>query len=203
MSHSRFVRCVAVVAVLSFAVACSKSSPSSSPTGGTSTSPSTTGATATAFASAFCSAASDWSHTIKAKSAQLATNAAAAMSSGGLPKVKQTMTDYIDALRGGTQQLVSQLQQLPDPSVSGGAAAKAALIQAFTQMDAAFSAMEGQINSASVTDPTAFQNAMTSASASLSAAMTKIGSSISSVSNTDLAAAVQADPNCKAIGSGG
>ena len=82
------------------------------------------------------------------------------MASGGLPKVKQTMLDFVDAVRTQTQQLVTQLQQLPDPAVANGSTAKAAMINAFTKMTDAFATMENQIKAASTTDATAFQNAI-------------------------------------------
>jgi hypothetical protein len=167
--------------------------PTLSPTGGASGS----GDSAAVYVHAFCLSLNDWVTSVKDRSSSIRADVAAANT---LVKRRSQAVKYFGDLADLTGRLVHRVIAEGPPSVDGGEATHAVLVNTFMAAQQIFVAARTAAKSFPVNDAKAFKKAFNNSLIALKSASGQIVEALSSLSGGALDAATAADPSCQTIG---
>lgn len=171
--------------------ACAGGGPSSAPSGPSNASPGADGtATATEYADTVCGALTAWITDLQAIDQGIPDNFKNAK------QAKSTLSTAWGDASESTTTLVSTVQDSPPPDVTGGAAAHAAILGAFTKVQGIISDAVSQLEGLSTGNEAAFEANLRAIQASVAAAPNEASAGLSSITDTDLNSAFVTAPNC-------
>jgi hypothetical protein len=112
---------------------------------------------------------------------------------------KTALQAFLNAVASDTDTALSQLKSAGTPSVTNGKRIESAIVQAFTQLDAAMKTAATSANALPTTSAPAFQTAATALGNTVKASMSGIGSSLNGLKSPELQKAASKVPACSAI----
>lgn len=150
------------------------------------------------YVSTVCSSLVTWEQGFSADSKKLTSQLSKL--STDLPKLKSTLTDYVNGLVAKTDDLQSKIKALGEPDVANGAQIEKKIDAVLAVLTTALKEMKAKVEALKPDNPAAFLRAGTSLYSSFSG----LGSKLSGIklNSAELKKAASKDPACQKLGAG-